>query len=445
MLAARRFDDAARLARQTLLRHPENASALVCAGMAEWELGYPVEACVALVERAVALAPQAGAYRHNLGTLQASMGDMAGAYASFAAALRLRPDDTVAFYALTQNHRFRQPDSLVEDMLALYGSGMLGRTALEFLCFGLAKVYADMGNRARAMHFCIEANWLADRPYDRDRERKRVQSLIETARSTSLPPTAPAPPGPAPLFIVGMPRSGTTLAEAILARHPQVHALGETPLMGQVEHALTGGDPVRFVGLDRAQLAGRAVHSIRAMAANAPETTRLLVDKTPDNAFRISLIAALFPNARIVHMRRHPLDCGLSNLFTRFTTGQGFAFRQTDLGERIRQTADVMAAWKASVPLPMLDLSYEALVADPEGQSRRLVAFAGLDWDDACLTPELDRRQIHTASQWQVRQKINTDSVGRFVGYREWLPAMIEAMGGEQWVDNEAADQLRAA
>ncbi|WP_137151191.1 sulfotransferase [Devosia sp. FKR38] len=444
LLGARRFEESARQARRALASNPDNASALACAGMAEWELGHSVAHCIALLQRAVDLAPEVGPHRHNLGTLQASMGDMAGAYASFAAALRIRGDDTLAFYAMAQNHRFTEPEPVIDDMLALYGSGMLSRTALEFLCFGLAKVYADMGNRARAMHFCIEANWLADRPYDRMRERRRVQALLDIARAHRLPLTTQPVDGPAPVFIVGMPRSGTTLAEAILARHPAVLALGESPLMGQVEHELTGGDSSRLTSLDAGQLSARAQQAMRTMASGATGATRVVVDKTPDNAFRIGLIAALFPNARIIHMRRHPLDCGLSNLFTRFTAGQGFAFRQVDLGERIRQTADVMAAWKASVPLPMLDLSYESLVADPEAQSRRLIDFVGLDWNDACLTPELDQRQIHTASQWQVRQKINTASVGRFVGYREWLSAMIEAMGGEAWVESETQDQLRA-
>jgi hypothetical protein len=178
------------------------------------------------------------------------------------------------------------------------------------------------------------------------------------------------------------------------------------------------------------------------MRADAPPAIRILTDKTPDNAFRLGLIALLFPHARVIHMRRHPLDTGLSNLFTRFTAGQGFSFHQAALGERIRQTAQVMTAWKSVLPLPILDISYERLVAEPEAQSRRLIDFAGLDWDPACLTPERAQRQVQTASQWQVRQKIHTDSVGRFRGYEEWLAPMIEAMGGRDRIDAEFANQL---
>ncbi len=444
MVSARRFVDASRIARQILSDDPDNPSAMVCVAMAEWELGHPVQECIALLERAVKLAPGTAPYWHNLATLQASSGDMAGARDSFAQALRIRPDDTMAFYALVQNQRFTTEDQTVRDMLTLYGSGTLARQALEFLCFGLAKVYADLGNHARAMHFCIEANWLADRRYDNGPQRQRMQSLTALAEAGSIPQARGNPPGPAPVFIVGMPRSGTTLAEASLNRHPAVFALGETPTLGALEHNLLQGKPDRLTQLGRDTLRASAEQGLRTMRAGAPEGTRVLTDKTPDNAFRVGLIAALFPNARIIHMRRHPLDCGLSNLFTRFNAGHGFAFRQTDLGERIRQTADVMTLWKRTLNLPILDLSYEMLVADPDGQSRRLIDFVGLDWDDACLTPERDSRQIHTASQWQVRQKIYSRSVGKFEGYKEWLGPLVKAMGGQDWIDSEAQDQLRA-
>jgi len=444
MLSVRRFDDAALIARQILTNDAENPSAMVCAAMAEWELGHPVQECLALLQHAVELAPNAASYWHNLATLQASSGDMAGARDSFAAALRIRPDDTMAFYALTQNQRFTAEDDIVRDMLALYGTGMLNRHALEFLCFGLAKVYADLGNHARAMHFCIEANWLADRRYDSGAERARMQALTALAETGAMPQARGNQPGAAPIFIVGMPRSGTTLAEAILSRHPAVFALGETAIMGSLEQALLRGNPAQLAELGRDKLRASAEQTLRTMRANAPQGTKVLTDKTPDNAFRVGLIAALFPNARIIHMRRHPLDCGLSNLFTRFTAGHGFAFRQTDLGERIRQTADIMALWKRTLKLPILDLSYEMLVADPEGQSRRLIDFVGLDWDDACLTPERDSRQIHTASQWQVRQKIYSSSVGKFEGYKEWLGPLVSAMGGQDWIDSEVEDLLHS-
>jgi hypothetical protein len=141
----------------------------------------------------------------------------------------------------------------------------------------------------------------------------------------------------------------------------------------------------------------------------------------------------------VVHVRRHPLDTGISNFFQRFSHGQGFSTRLDWTGTRIRQIADTMALWKRALDLPVLDLSYEQLVLHPEEQSRRLVAFAGLDWTDACLEPQNLERSVLTASPWQVRQPIYRGSVERWRRYEPWLGPMIAAMGGQDWVDREVA------
>jgi hypothetical protein len=149
------------------------------------------------------------------------------------------------------------------------------------------------------------------------------------------------------------------------------------------------------------------------------------------------LIARLFPRARIIHMRRHPLDSGLSNYMQHYGSGQGFSSRLDWIGLRIRQIADSMALWKRSLDLEFLDVSYERLVADPEPEIRRLTAFAGLEWTDAFLRPQDASRAVFTASKWQVRQPIYKSSVSRWKLYEPWLGPMIEAMGGFDWIDRE--------
>jgi hypothetical protein len=141
----------------------------------------------------------------------------------------------------------------------------------------------------------------------------------------------------------------------------------------------------------------------------------------------------------VIHVRRHPIDAGVSNFFQRFSAGQGFSTRLDWIGARTRQIADSMQIWKTALDLPILDVSYERLVADPETEARRLVAFAGLDWDPACLEPERTQRSVLTASQWQVRQPIYRGSVDRWRRYEPWLGPMIEAMGGFAWIDREVA------
>ena len=443
-LAAGRFADASELARAILKREPDNVAALACAAMAEWELGRPVEDAIAMLKRALDLAPRNGALWHNLATLEAASGRIDSACTAFGTALDINPSDTRAFFGLAQNRRAGHDDRHLHDMLALYASGTLSRADLEFLCFGLAKIYADLGNASRAMHFCIEANWVAGRTWDGQGERMRLNTIRSMAEGGAFSRGRNSPPGPVPVFIVGMPRSGTTLVEAMLARHPNVHALGETTHIFALDRDLTGHDPGKIPGLDRDRARAAAEATLRSMRREGTAQTRIVTDKTPENAFRIGLIARLFPTARIIHVRRNPLDCGLSNLMTRFTHGQGFSFRQAELGERIRQTAEVMSIWRRLGLLPILDVSYELLVADPEAQARRMTDFLDLDWDAACLSPEQAQRHVKTASQFQVRQKIHSSSVGRHLPYREWLGPLIEALGGDDWIDAELADQMRA-
>jgi len=200
-----------------------------------------------------------------------------------------------------------------------------------------------------------------------------------------------------------------------------------------------GGRNAMMLDLDRDWLRAKAEIWMQHVTSRARRPFKIVVDKLPENAVRLGLIRRLFPKARVVHVRRHPLDTGVSNFFQRFSSGQGYSTRLDWIGIRIRQVADSMEVWKQALDLPILDVSYEKLVADPESEARRLVAFAGLDWTDACLTPEKAERSVLTASQWQVRQPINTASVARWTRYEPWLGPMIAAMGGMAWVDKEVA------
>jgi hypothetical protein len=184
---------------------------------------------------------------------------------------------------------------------------------------------------------------------------------------------------------------------------------------------------------------------VKRVEAAAQRPFEVFTDKLPENTQRLGLIAKVFPKARIVYVRRHALDCCLSNLFQRFALGHGFAFRQDLLGERYRQVAETMQLWKRALDLDIMEVSYEALVADPEPNIRRLVAFAGLDWNDACLTPERADRKIMTASQYQVKQPINRQSVDRWRDYEKWIAPLVAALGGLDWIETEAHEIAAAA
>jgi len=395
LLGQQRFEEAARQAQSVLGRFPDNVSALACHAMATWKSGGDVELSLEEMRRAVTLAPDVASVRHNLATLLASRGDMTEAAEQFQQALRIKPDDTLAFYGLTQNNRFRQRDALVDAMVALHRAPSLDKQRREFLAYGLAKGFSDLGEPEPAMTYAIEANQLGQRPFDYSDEGRALDELKELARLDAFR-RAPGSgnTSTAPIFIVGMNRSGTTLVESILSRHPEVLAQGETShildteMLAQQRRGPAGRDIGRHqlaLELSSGWLAARAGTILQTAAKAATAPFRVVTDKLPENAVRLGLVSRLFPRARVIYVRRHPLDAGVSNFFQRFSAGQGYSTRLDWIGVRTRQIADSMAIWKQAIDLPILDVSYEKLVADPEAEARRLVAFAGLEWDPACL------------------------------------------------------------
>ena len=235
MLVAERLDEAARLSQALLDVSPDNVSALACHAMANWKAGGDIEQSLAEVQRAVQLAPSVASLRHNLATLLASHGDSDAATEQFRAALTIKPDDTVAFYGLTQNSKFRDGE-LVKAMVALCANPAIEPARREFLAYGLTKVFDDLGVPEKAMTYAIEANRLGARPFDMVGEAHAVTELCALAAGDSFRRARRSGhPSRAPLFIVGMPRSGTTLVESILSRHPDVLARGETGDLAAIE------------------------------------------------------------------------------------------------------------------------------------------------------------------------------------------------------------------
>jgi len=239
-----------------------------------------------------------------------------------------------------------------------------------------------------------------------------------------------------PVFIVGMPRSGTTLVEQILASHPMVHGAGELDYMRRIMQTLPERLGVQrpipecAANIDTAlaeRIAEEHLQHLREHSASALRIT----DKTPSNFLRLGLIALLFPKARIIHCQRDPLDTCLSCYFLRFGQGQAFAYDLDDLGRYYRDCARLMEHWRRVLPSPLLEVPYEALVADQEGWSRRLIAFLGLDWDDRCLAFYRSERQVKTASVWQVRQPVYASSIGRWRRYAKHLGPLFAALGIE--------------
>ncbi len=230
-------------------------------------------------------------------------------------------------------------------------------------------------------------------------------------------------PSQLPVFIVGMPRSGTSLVEQIAASHSQIFGAGELKQIGQIAAELGAPEQWRQAAIHES--AARHLQRLRELGSNASR----VIDKLPDNIFQLGLIATLFPAARIIFCRRDPRDIGLSCFCQKFSPGQlTFSYDLADCGRRWRETERLAEHWRQVLPLPMHDIDYERLVADLEGESRRLIAFLGLEWEHACLDFHRTQRTVQTASGWQVRQPLYDRSVGRWQHYARHLAPLFAAL-----------------
>lgn len=308
------------------------------------------------------------------------------------------------------------------------------------LHFSLGKVRDDLGEYTRAFEHYLEANRLkrAGIEYDEARQARFFRDFIRYCNAEFL--RAHAGTGAAselPVFIVGMSRSGTTLVEQILGSHPEVHGAGELHFLRRclrVELGPTDSDdelPARLASLDAAGLRRVGERYAAALAELAPAARRI-TDKLPGNMALVGLIHLTLPRARIIHCVREPLDTCVSCFSKLFTTGHAFSYDLRELGRFYRLYQELMHHWQTVLPLGrMLEVRYEDVVADMEGQARRLLEFCGLPWNAACLRFHENRRTVRTASLAQVRQPIYSGSVGRWRRYEKYLAPLQEALAGD--------------
>ena len=302
----------------------------------------------------------------------------------------------------------------------------------RLLHFALGQLHDDLGHYDEAFENYSQANALRPTNYDPAdavRTADRIISFFGRERLGAGPRAASRVE--LPVFIVGMPRSGTSLVEQILSCHPKVFGAGESGDMARLSKALLPGlidgggapGPVDRDRLDEA--AERHVAKLRGLGPGAERVT----DKTPFNFYHLGLIALLFPGARIVHCVRDPLDTCLSCYFQNFGTGNLYSFDLAHTGSFYRQYDRLMAHWREHLDLPLLEVRYEEHVAEPERVCRALLAFLDLEWDPACLDFHESRRVVKTASQDQVRRPIYTSSAGRWRNYAHHLEALKRELG----------------
>jgi Flp pilus assembly protein TadD len=395
-----------------------------------------VPAAVESLKRAIAINPRHALAQHHLGTALRDLGRREEAVSAYRAALAAKPDLAEAFSNLGLIWTWREGDELSRALLALAGrSDRLPPQSRLHLLYALGKYYDDIGDPDAAF-----AQWQRGAAL----KRRSLNGDAAATEEALQRMAASFPPGPwaqrqdhgdpseLPVFVLGMPRSGTSLIEQMLAGHPQIHAAGEIDLLQRsldglhvASQVLLSGAPGEGPMAPELRRRGRAYAD--ALGRLQPAARRI-TDKRPANYLYVGAIHLVLPRARIVFCRRDLRDVALSCFQTLFRHGHEWSYDLAALGRVCVAFARLMEHWRQVLPGRLLEVEYERVVAAPEAEMRRIVDHCGLNWDEACLDFRTTDRAVRTASAGQVREPIHARSVGRWRRYERHLAPLLDAL-----------------
>ena len=372
---------------------------------------------------------------HTLKTL----GRQADAVESYRRAAQVRPGYGDAYWSLANLKTYRFTDA---ELAAMRAAEAAPRTPLAdrfHLCFALGKALEDRGEYADSFAYYERGNALKKsecryRPQFIERNTRLQIEVCTTELFAAR--CGSGSPSEAPVFIVGLPRAGSTLIEQILASHSQVEGtmeLSDIPRLAQsLQGREGGGDRPRYPGV----LAELPQEDFRRFGERYLADTRLyrsgkprFIDKMPNNFRHIGLMHLILPNARIIDARRSAMACCFSNFKQLFASGQQFTYSFEDIARYYRTYVELMAHWERVLPGKVLRVQHEALVGDFEPQVRRILDFCGLEFEPACLEFHKTSRRVHTASSEQVRRPINTEGLEQWRHFEPWLGPLAAALG----------------
>ena len=391
-----------------------------------------VEAAMEAQRKALAHEPRLVSAWNELGLAQADIGEFNQAQKSYQEALKIDPTYTKAYLNLSKTRRFSDVDEgLCQTMEEWLKRPNLANASRSDLHFALGKIYDDREHYETAFSHYRRGNQAHLGRYDPDHALAKLSTLRNTLTESWV--DAHQKNGhlsTRPVFIVGMPRSGTSLVEQIIASHPEAFGAGELSDVSRLTQASlpSGGSyPEGVVEMRPSALYAVAQKYLQALARRDDVALRV-TDKMPGNFRYIGFIRALFPNAKFVYCRRHPLDVCLSIYFRHFINGHHYAYDLRHLAIEYAIHQQLMAHWHEVLPGVIHEVEYEQLVSDQETQSRRLLAHLGLSWHESCLNFHQTSRTVRTASNWQVRQPIYDRSIGRWRHYAPFLGELRETL-----------------
>lgn len=390
---------------------------------------------IAAFRKSIEINPGSKDAHFGMGNALTHMGEIEDAIASYRRAIEIFPGYAAAYRAISRNKEFTEFDDDVRAMELLNADESITEQQEIHLAFGLGKAYEDLGKYAESMEYILNANRLNRASFSYS--LSRAQDHFSNIKAVFSAEFFSARKGcgyldSTPIFILGMPRSGTSLAEQILASHPGVFGAGELSILSDMVRNMEPGSssseyPVCVADLNTIafeDLGQKYIAKLRQHSADS----KFITDKMPHNFLHIGFIHTILPNAKIICCTRDPMDNCLSIFKNYFTTGHYYSYDLQELGQYYNLYLDLLAHWKNTLPGFIYDLNYEALISDQENQTRKLLEYCNLPWDDACLQFHQTRRKVGTASKAQVRQPIYKDSVKLWKRYEAQLEPLRAAI-----------------
>ena len=441
--------EAANLYRSVLNSVPNDPDALHLLALVLAVEGQEQQA-IAMIEKAIEQRPGAAAYHHNLAGIYRRSGSLGLATQHFQDAFSLKPDYGEAYQGYSEMVSFDSSDNAHRDfitrVLAQLESPGLTDSTRSYLHFSAGKYFNDIQAWDSAFEHYQKANAMAGRTFDADRHRSLLKDVLHYQHDLGAPDLTLAQgvaedAGPQPIFVVGMPRSGTSLVEQILASHSKVLGAGELQdmaregqrlltevkrLEGQLPGGLSRNEALRRYKVQAAQ---RYLQGLRSRPGLTSEDW--IVDKHPLNFRFLGIVRALLPRAKIIHLRRHPLDICLSCYFQNFTQWQDYSFYLPTLGQFYQDYVRIMHHWRQYLGDDLCEIDYESLVTNSEQEIRRMLAFCQLRFEPGCLRFYETDRSVSTASFKQVRQPMYQTSQARWRSYAEQLRHLARQLGLE--------------
>ena len=367
----------------------------------------------------------------NLAMSSKDIGDKDGFLVNIEKALEIRPDSGAAHLHLSRVKKYKKHDPIVfqlEEFLLNKDLGLIDRISINF---ALAHIYEGFKNYEKQFEYLNEANSLRKREanYSIKKDIGLFSEIKATFKSPPIPIKKPFKKNEIrPIFIVGMPRSGTSLVHQILDSHSEVHGAGELNYLNKFANPILKN----FKRKGKISLENKSLQSVRQnyleSLLNLDINEKIIIDKMPLNFRHVGFIVSAFPEAKIIHMNRNPMATCWS-IYRHYFNGNYYSFDQNDLAQYFRLYKDLMNFWKDLFPNKIYDVCYEDLTANQEQETRELLKYCELDWDDNCLNFHENKTAVKTTSALQVRQKIYQGSSEVWKEYESYLQPLIKGLG----------------